>query len=172
MTGSFFFKSLVGVVLGLTLFYVAFSFVCVYSFGTHVHIVLTSDLPDNAWSKSVQVTYSLAVALTFPLQNFPAMEIVKGRIESGATRAVAGCAVVACGSVVAVVIKDDLDHLVSLTGALFGIPLSFIMPSLVRNKRGEEGWKRAVNWGVVGVGALLCAGATAGTIVSWNAKKE
>jgi len=171
--GGFFFRTLCGVVLGLACFYVAFSYACVRSFGPDVAIVLTSSLPPSDWTRSIQVTYSLAVALTFPLQNFPALEIVKsGRGLSRASRSLRGCVCVAAGSLASVLIKDDLDHLVSLTGALFGIPLSFVMPALMMNRRGEEGWRRTVNWAVVGVGGLLCAGATGSTVVSWNSKRE
>ena len=158
---------------GLAAFYVFFSYVCVRSFGTDVAIVLTSSLPGSNWTRSIQITYSLAVALTFPLQNFPALEIVKsGQNATRADRSLRGCLCVALGSVVSVLIKDDLDHLVSLTGALFGIPLSFIMPAMMMNRRGEGGWKRAVNLAVVGVGTVLCAGATGSTIVSWNSKRD
>ncbi|GMH78134.1 hypothetical protein TrST_g12740 [Triparma strigata] len=163
------------VVVALAIFYVFFSMLCWYSFGNSVGIVLTANLPVNAWSRSVQVCYSIAVGFTFPLQNFPAMEIVKNIADDsrtgGVKRTVVGCVVVGFMALVGEAIKDDLDHLVSLVGALFGIPLAFIVPSLMRNQRGEEGWKRKVNWAVVCCGFVVMIAATVATVVSWSVKE-
>ena len=64
------------VVTCLISFYAVFGLVCWWSFGDEVHIVLTASLPPGPWSSSVQLAYSIAVLLTFPLQNFPALELI------------------------------------------------------------------------------------------------
>ncbi|GMH57184.1 hypothetical protein TL16_g02312, partial [Triparma laevis f. inornata] len=169
-----FYPVLKSVVISLACFYVFFSLLCWYSFGNDVGIVLTANLPVNIWSRSVQVCYSIAVGFTFPLQNFPALEIVKNVSDDtrtgGFKRTVTGCVVVVFMALVGRAIKDDLDHLVSLVGALFGIPLAFIVPSLMKNRRGEEGWRRKVNWGVCGIGGVVMVAATIATVVSWSVK--
>jgi proton-coupled amino acid transporter len=45
------------------------------AFGPTVRTVLTTSLPANLVATTVQLAYSVAVIFTFPLQNFPVLEI-------------------------------------------------------------------------------------------------
>ena len=74
-------------------------------------------------------------------------------------------------AVVGYIIKDDLAHLVSLIGAFFGIPLAFILPSLLHNKIVcPTGIRRISNNMVIGFGCVAMLGATVITIYSWSDK--
>ena len=51
------------------------------AFGNDVRTVMTTSLPPGTLATTVQMAYSLAVVFTFPLQNFPSLEIVCDTVE-------------------------------------------------------------------------------------------
>ena len=55
--------------------------VCWVSFGNDVNTVLTTSLPVGVLSTMVQLAYSVAVIFTFPLQMFPALDIIIQFVE-------------------------------------------------------------------------------------------
>ncbi|GMI21880.1 hypothetical protein TeGR_g13015 [Tetraparma gracilis] len=66
-----------------------------------------------------------------------------------------------------------MDHLVSLIGAFFGIPLSFIIPSIchtaVMDRDGTlSERKRFKNRLVAGFGVVVMFIASGATLASWN----
>ena len=63
-------------ITGIVIFYSFFGMICWTAFGDNVHTVLTVSLPDGVLATLVQLLYSIAVIFTFPLQIFPASEIV------------------------------------------------------------------------------------------------
>jgi proton-coupled amino acid transporter len=71
------------IIIGTIAFYTIFGLSCWISFGPNVRTVLTTSLPGGSLATSVQLAYSLAVMLTFPLQNFPALEIFVRAVKSG-----------------------------------------------------------------------------------------
>jgi len=142
-----------------------------------------------------QLCYSIAVLLTFPLQNFPALQIltsgvtdrldlwtVSGRggrswkgdfVVRGCIATVAVCML----GVVANLIKDSLDHLVSLIGAFFGIPLAFVVPSLMHSTiMARDGLltetKERLNLFVIVFGVITMVIASTATLYTWNSKEE
>jgi proton-coupled amino acid transporter len=64
------------VILSIIGFYALFGITCVVAFGDDVRTVLTTSLPPGTLATTVQLAYSIAVIFTFPLQNFPCLEIV------------------------------------------------------------------------------------------------
>ena len=66
----------VRVIMGIVTFYVFFGTACWMAFGDEVQTVMTTSLPPGQLATTVQLAYSLAVVLTFPLQNFPSLEIL------------------------------------------------------------------------------------------------
>ena len=133
--------------------------------------------------------------LTFPLQNFPALQIltsgvtdrldlwtVSGRggrswkgdfVVRGCIATVAVCML----GVVANLIKDSLDHLVSLIGAFFGIPLAFVVPSLMHSTiMARDGLltetKERLNLFVIVFGVITMVIASTATLYTWNSKEE
>mmetsp|Transcript_24986 Transcript_24986/g.58630 ORF Transcript_24986/g.58630 Transcript_24986/m.58630 type:complete len:546 (-) Transcript_24986:76-1713(-) len=169
------------VILSIICFYCIFGTCCWMSFGNEVNTVLTTSLPPGFMATSVQLAYSLAVIFTFPLQNFPSLEI--------ATRAIATSLEGSCGNrfvflrnrsviaslcvfmlaLVGVAAMDSLDKVVSLMGGLLGCPLAFIFPPLIQNKLDENITKerKRNNLIIAGLGFCAMIVATSTTIAKW-----
>ena len=146
------------VILCIIWFYTFFGIFCWMSFGDEVHTVMTTSLPENSsLATTVQLAYSVAVMLTFPLQNFPSLEIsctaiasvlqkmsASDTIRSNNTlfrilqilqrRDVLSSLLVCSLALVAILTMDRLDKVVSLMGGLLGCPLAFVFPPLIHNK--------------------------------------
>ena len=69
------------VILGIVSFYAFFGIVCWMAIGDSVRTVMTTSLPPGTLATMIQLAYSLAVVFTFPLQNFPSLEIVCNSVE-------------------------------------------------------------------------------------------
>eukprot|EP00536_Pseudo-nitzschia_multiseries_P007391 jgi/Psemu1/319112/estExt_fgenesh1_pm.C_1740004 len=146
------------VILCIIWFYTFFGIFCWMSFGNEVRTVMTTSLPeDSQLATTVQLAYSVAVMLTFPLQNFPSLEITCTAIASALQRAsvldvfrsnntlfrilqisrrrdVLSSLLVCVLGLVAALTMDRLDKVVSLMGGLLGCPLAFVFPPLIHNK--------------------------------------
>eukprot|EP00339_Tiarina_fusa_P026633 CAMPEP_0117038728 /NCGR_PEP_ID=MMETSP0472-20121206/27230_1 /TAXON_ID=693140 ORGANISM="Tiarina fusus, Strain LIS" /NCGR_SAMPLE_ID=MMETSP0472 /ASSEMBLY_ACC=CAM_ASM_000603 /LENGTH=338 /DNA_ID=CAMNT_0004749031 /DNA_START=171 /DNA_END=1187 /DNA_ORIENTATION=- len=148
-------------------FYIAFSLICCAAFGDGVQTALTASL-NGTMATTVQLAYSVAVILTFPLQAFPAMAVVKNKVfgpeqqqdassSSSSSRLVESsyststitnskntrrdvlAAFVICGlGVIAYCAIDYLGNVVSILGSLFGIPLALVAPPLMHNRLVED----------------------------------
>ncbi|KAL7545217.1 hypothetical protein ACHAWF_008570 [Thalassiosira exigua] len=173
------------VILGIVSFYAFFGSVCWMAFGDDVHTVLTTSLPPGTAATMVQLAYSLAVVLTFPLQNFPSLEIVCAVVERIMSRkdhdgdataaklrrgAVSSLLVLSL-SVLAALTMDDLDKVVSLMGSLLGCPLAFVLPPLIQNRleSGRISLRKARTNAIVatmGVGAMVVSSIC--TIMKWG----
>ncbi|VEU36845.1 unnamed protein product [Pseudo-nitzschia multistriata] len=146
------------VILCIIWFYTFFGVFCWMSFGDGVRTVMTTSLPDDSrLATTVQLAYSVAVMLTFPLQNFPSLEIsctaiasmlqrmsVSEAVRSNNSlfrilqilqrRDVLSSLLVCALGMVAVLTMERLDKVVSLMGGLLGCPLAFVFPPLIHNK--------------------------------------
>ena len=146
------------VILCIIWFYTFFGIFCWMSFGDDVHTVMTTSLPNTNLATTVQLAYSVAVMLTFPLQNFPSLEIACTAIASVLQRAsttvtvqrsnmfiirilrilqrreVLSSLLVVLLGLVAIITMERLDKVVSLMGGLLGCPLAFVFPPLIHNK--------------------------------------
>lgn len=155
---QYFPKMYPNVILCIIWFYTFFGIFCWMSFGDEVHTVMTTSLPeDSTLATTVQLAYSVAVMLTFPLQNFPSLEITCTAIASFLKKVsrsdmvrnsnvlfrtmqilqrhdvLSSLSVCALG-LVAVLTMERLDKVVSLMGGLLGCPLAFVFPPLIHNK--------------------------------------
>jgi proton-coupled amino acid transporter len=172
------------VIVGIICFYAFFAMTCWMAFGNDVQTVLTTSLPANALATSVQLAYSVAVVFTFPLQNFPALEIATRTISSVLApgqkagrhfytrRNVISSVLVAVLAVVAVLTMDSLDKVVSLMGSLLGCPIAFVFPPLIHSQL-DPNLSVGRRWGnritaCLGVVAMVLASTT--TLLTWNAK--
>eukprot|EP00545_Synedropsis_sp_CCMP1620_P002629 CAMPEP_0119016154 /NCGR_PEP_ID=MMETSP1176-20130426/11844_1 /TAXON_ID=265551 /ORGANISM="Synedropsis recta cf, Strain CCMP1620" /LENGTH=509 /DNA_ID=CAMNT_0006969487 /DNA_START=142 /DNA_END=1671 /DNA_ORIENTATION=+ len=171
------------VILSIIVFYIFFGVVCWASFGDDVHTVLTTSLPSGMFATSVQLAYSLAVLMTYPLQNFPALEIATKSIAYFAVetvglkknsiwtkRNVISSFLVCALAVVAITCMNSLDKVVSLMGSLLGCPIAFVVPPLIHTQLcsdGMSGWRRNTNQfvAIAGVVAMVLASIT--TIYTW-----
>eukprot|EP00985_Skeletonema_marinoi_P004788 scaffold2079_cov142-Skeletonema_marinoi.AAC.7 len=184
------------VIIGIVSFYAFFGTVCWMAIGDSVRTVMTTSLPQGMLATMIQLAYSLAVIFTFPLQNFPSLEIVCASVEkilpkrgvggkissskmlkgsyseiSNGQRNIISSMVVVSLSIVAVLAMDDLDKVVSIMGGLFGCPLAFVFPPLIENelgkgKIGSQKWIVNLVVATLGVGAMFVSTLT--TLINWN----
>jgi len=171
-------------------FYIAFSLVCCGAFGDEIHTALTASL-DGTLATTIQLAYSVAVLLTFPLQAFPAMEVVHGYcstpshdtdndMRSGGTdnvvrRRIVSTLTICILGMVAVSAIDYLGNVVSILGSLFGIPLALIVPPLMHNRLlvlDISRRTRYINYGIASVGFLATGAASLATIVTWDKEED
>lgn len=169
------------VIFGIIVFEAFFGIVCWMSFGSNVRTVLTTSLPEGALSTSVQLAYCLAVIFTFPLQNFPSLEIACRSIKQGMRRScgsstlwlqrrnVISSVLIFFLAIVAVCTMDSLDKVVSLMGSLLGCPIAFIFPPLIHMKLDAHitPARRRVDQIVVGCGVCAMFLASAITLITW-----
>ena len=110
------------------------------SFGDSVQTALTASLPKGALSTFVQLAYSVAVIFTFPLQAFPALEVVcdttqtKTGKNSGKSqqdsiilkRNLTATAIICLLGFIAVIATNCLGNVVSLLGSLVGKDIALL----------------------------------------------
>lgn len=152
------------------------------SFGNSVQTALTASLPKSVLSTIVQFAYSIAVIFTFPLQAFPALEVVchttetkVGKNENRAIlkRNVLASTIICFLGILAVIAIDYLGNVVSLLGSLVGIPIALVYPPLMHNQLVPSSWTtRFLNYTLSAVGVIATFMASYTTITSWNEGAE
>ena len=166
-----------------------FGIVCWTAFGDAVDTVLTTSLPPGVLATTVQLAYSVAVIFTFPLQIFPALEIIVQAVTprilkrqehisnhanqelSSWQRTMVVSVVIVLLSIIAVIEMNNLGRVVSLMGALLGCPLAFVFPPLIHSQivlGHSSGWQKTCNHMVAGIGVLAMVGATLTTLATWK----
>lgn len=164
----------------IVVFYLIFSFICVAGFGNGIRTALTASLKGPV-AAIVQLAYSLAVIMTFPLQAFPAMQVAitaalgKGKsLTPSVQRCFVASVIVVTLGVLAVVALDYLGNVVSILGSLFGIPLALVYPPLMHNAivKDSSTSRRLANWCVVAIGFFAMASASYATIANWDSNSE
>lgn len=169
----------------ICLFYIVFSGVCCAAFGKHIQTALTASLRGSL-ATVVQLAYSVAVILTFPLQAFPAMEVAIRMLNKyipsnnrlvdaseGWRRNVFATVITLLLGVIAVCAIDYLGNVVSILGSLFGIPLALVFPPLMHNSLVKSAKStRWVNYVVVVIGIFAMGAASFNTITTWDKQSE
>lgn len=173
-------------ILSVIVFYIFFSITCWMSLGNDVRTVLTTSLPSGGAATSVQLAYSIAVIFTFPLQNFPALEIscrAIANVMDGCgnartnqlltNRNVIASILVGLLAIIAVTTMNSLDKVVSLMGGLLGCPIAFIFPPLIHYKLVGAAGKLTrtrifLNGLVASLGIVATVIATVTTIMTWE----
>ncbi|RLN20287.1 hypothetical protein BBJ28_00015655 [Nothophytophthora sp. Chile5] len=163
-------------VVGLLLFYSLFAGINYLTFGEQIAPMVTSSLPRNGWSSSVQLGYSIAQLLSYPLFLFPAVKIMEEmlgfpkrasgqKVAKNCFRAVAVIATVC----VAYFGQDRLDLFVSIVGAFCCVPLSLVYPPLFYMKlKPDASWlEKLVDSFVVVTGLLTFFYVTYANLKSW-----
>jgi len=171
------------VILSIVAFYAVFGLTCWMAFGNDVNTVLTTSLPEGFMATTVQLAYSVAVLLTYPLQNFPALEIATRSIEKTASgkcvrktsvllnHNVISSTLVCLLALVAVMTMESLDKVVSLMGSLLGCPIAFVFPPLIHIQLDPNlsPWRIRSNYAVAGLGFVSMVLASIVTIIEWRA---
>mmetsp|Transcript_11609 Transcript_11609/g.27810 ORF Transcript_11609/g.27810 Transcript_11609/m.27810 type:complete len:569 (+) Transcript_11609:161-1867(+) len=172
------------VILGIICFYSLFGVFSWLSFGDEVTTAMTTSLPKTTLATTVQLAYSVAVVFTFPLQNFPSLEITTRTIQTSLrhipllprtcsmilqNRNLISSVVVCLLALVASVTLDRLDKVVSLMGSLLGCPLAFVFPPLIHNRLDPDlsARRRIQNVMVAALGLLAMVFASLTTIIAW-----
>eukprot|EP00835_Amoeboradix_gromovi_P000015 NODE_1_length_95616_cov_0.657642.p15 type:complete len:403 gc:universal NODE_1_length_95616_cov_0.657642:90213-91421(+) len=104
-----------------------------YGVDTQTNILL--NMPNNIPLKIVQFCYVIAVMLSFPLQLFPAIEILEMPFFSDKPnetyRSVYRAAITAVAALGAYLGANSLDVFTSFIGAFCGMPVGFIYPPML-----------------------------------------
>lgn len=168
------------VTTSIVIFYVLFSIICCGAFGEDIPTALTASL-EGTMGITIQLAYSLAVILTFPLQAFPAMEVVKINLlgehypeSEGVAPRVMSTLIICVLGMAAILAIDYLGNVVSILGSLFGVPLALVVPPLMHNTLVEDSStaSRFLNKCVVVIGFMAMATSSFATLVSWDKGAE
>lgn len=156
------------------------------SLGSDVRTVLTTSLPDGNAATSVQLAYSIAVMFTYPLQNFPALEIACRSIANSletlpccapnnfwTQRNVISFFLIIGMAFIAVTTMESLDKVVSLMGGLLGCPIAFVFPPLIHHQLMSKAGtltptRKFLDFLVSFLGLVATVLATVTTIITWK----
>ncbi|VEU41786.1 unnamed protein product [Pseudo-nitzschia multistriata] len=164
------------VTISIVLFYMFFALVVWATFEDQVQTALTASLPPGHFSTSVQFAYSIAVVLTYPLQAFPALEVVLRKHGATASTGIwnrrnfyAGLLNVGLG-IIAIIAIDYLGNVVSLLGSLVGMPIALVYPPMMHNflVKDSSATERCLNHLVSIIGLIATVAASYATISNWN----
>ncbi len=159
------FEWLLGMVMIIiTIVYASVGALSYATFGVHTNIEVIDNYPqDSRLVNAVQLLYSIAVLAGDPVQLFPALRILEGRIfghrsgkKSLATKWVKNAfrtaLVLLCGAI-SILGAGNLDRFVALIGSVACIPLVYIYPPYL-HYRGVA----TTPWAKAGDAALMVLG--------------
>jgi solute carrier family 36 (proton-coupled amino acid transporter) len=148
----------------ITLIFTSVGFLCYATFGDNTRVEIISNYPqDSKLVNAVQFLYSIAVLVGTPVQLFPAIRILEGKIfghrsgkQSVRTKwkknGFRTLVVVICAAI-SIVGASDLDKFVALIGSFACVPLVYIYPAVLHYRGvAESPWVKA------GDGLLMLAG--------------
>ncbi|KAI0836889.1 transmembrane amino acid transporter [Hypoxylon sp. FL0890] len=139
------------VMIIITILFTAVGILCYATFGENTQIEIINNYPqDSKFVNAVQFLYSLAVLVGAPVQLFPAIRIIEGKIfgtHSGkrSTRtkwiknAFRTSMAALCGAI-SILGASNLDRFVALIGSFACIPLVYIYPAYLHYKGIATSW--------------------------------
>jgi proton-coupled amino acid transporter len=151
------------------------------TFGSDTKTEIISNLPqDSRLVNTVQFLYSLAILVGTPIQLFPPVRIVEGKLFGPASgkrdpgikwkkNVFRTGVVLACG-VIAAVGAEDLDKFVSLIGSFACVPLVYIYPAYLHWKGvADSTWTKRGDVAMMVLGLGFMVYTTAATVSVWVA---
>ncbi|KAL4865777.1 hypothetical protein BDV12DRAFT_199853 [Aspergillus spectabilis] len=151
------------------------------TFGADTKTEIISNLPQNSrLVNTVQFLYSLAILVGTPIQLFPPVRIVEGKLFGPASgkrdpgikwkkNVFRTVVVLACG-VIAAVGAGDLDKFVSLIGSFACVPLVYIYPAYLHWKGvADSTWTKRGDVAMMVLGFGFMVYTTAATVSVWVA---
>ncbi|KAL4806082.1 transmembrane amino acid transporter protein-domain-containing protein [Aspergillus unguis] len=149
------------------------------TFGADTKTEIISNLPqDSKLVNTVQFLYSIAILVGTPIQLFPPVRIIEGKIFGSASgkrdpkikvkkNMFRTGAVLACG-VISAVGAGDLDKFVSIIGSFACVPLVYIYPAYLHWKGvADTPWAKRGDIAMMVLGFVFMVYTTAATISVW-----
>lgn len=162
----------------ITVIYTSVGALCYATFGSTTQTEIISNFPQSSkLVNAVQFLYSLAVLIGDPVQLFPPMRIIEGKIfgrrsgkRDGWTKwkknALRTGLVLLCWAI-SVFGASDLDKFVALIGSFACVPLVYIYPALLHYKGvASSRWVKAGDIALMVVGVVAMVYTT--LVTSWN----
>lgn len=163
----------------ITILFTAVGALSYGTFGVETKTEIISNLPQtDRLVNTVQFLYSLAILVGTPVQLFPAVRIVEGKLFGLASgkgdpsikwkKNVFRTCVVLCCALIAAAGAGDLDKFVSLIGSFACVPLVYIYPAYLHWKGvAETRWVKYGDLTMAVVGIFFMVYTTAATISVW-----
>ncbi|KAF2749674.1 amino acid transporter-like protein [Sporormia fimetaria CBS 119925] len=162
-----------------TVVFASVGILCYGTFGDNVNVEVINNFPqDSKLVNAVQFLYALAVMVGEPVQLFPAIRIIEGKIfghRSGKREPFTkwkknifrSLLVMVCG-IISAVGATNLDKFVALIGSFACVPLVYIYPAFLHFKGiAETPYQKIGDIMMMTVGAVAMVYTTAITIVRW-----
>ena len=157
------------VMLIITVIFTSVGALCYATFGSDTQIEIISNYPqDSKLVNAVQFLYSMAVLFGTPVQLFPALRILEGKLfghlsgkKDAFTKwkknAFRSALVLVCGGI-SIAGASNLDSFVALIGSFACVPLVYIYPPLLHYKGvAESKWAKIgdISFMVLGLVAMV-----------------
>jgi len=166
------------IMLIITVIFTSIGALCYATFGSATQIEVISNFPqDNKLVNAVQFLYALAVMAGTPVQLFPALRILEGKVfgrRSGKRDAFTkwkkngfrtGLVIVCV--LIAILGSNNLDRFVALIGSFACVPLVYVYPPLLHYKGvAQTTWAKAGDIALMALGLACMIYTTIITIVN------
>lgn len=140
-TGDRYFRILCITIISIGVLYVAFPIICVFAFGDQKidTPIITDVLPPKNWGTwIIKVLFASNLIFSYPLVIHPANIVIESYLfgtwpktrKRQMSKNVSRTIIVVVSCVVALLVYDKLDKLLSVTGALTCTPIAFTFPAL------------------------------------------
>jgi proton-coupled amino acid transporter len=163
----------------ITIIFASVGVLCYGTFGDKVQVEVINNFPqDSKLVNAVQFLYAIAVMVGEPVQLFPAIRIIEGKIfghRSGKRelwtkwkKNMFRTVLVLLVGLIAAVGATNLDKFVALIGSFACVPLVYIYPAFLHYKGvAETPMQKAGDVGMMVVGFIAMIYTSAITIVRW-----
>lgn len=170
-------KVFVGTVAGIVAFYICSGSLGYLLYGPDVQTIIFNSFPQVWTTQAVRVAFGLVTFLTLPIALFPVSTTVHAATLGSDAKLPLACALriaeVFFLALVSYSLRDALDHLTALIGALFGIPLSFMFPALIHWHLAEQTrLSRSRNGFLIVFGFVAMIFSAYTTISTWSDSKS
>ncbi|OOF92693.1 hypothetical protein ASPCADRAFT_152122 [Aspergillus carbonarius ITEM 5010] len=163
----------------ITILFTAVGALSYATFGDETKTEIISNLPrTDRFVNALQFFYSLAILVSTPIQLFPAVRILEGKLFGQGSgkrdpmikwkKNVFRTGAVVCCGLIAAVGAGDLDKFVSLIGSFACVPLVYIYPAYLHWKGvAESPWVKRGDIAMMVLGVVFMVYTTSATVSVW-----